>query len=446
MYRRLIYTFVLISVAIVAAAQSIIGTWSGDLKVSPQASLKIVFHIESENSIKIDSPDQGAFGLKGEIKYISPDSINMMMPQLNMSFAGHRNDNMIEGTFMQGGLKLPLVLSPDSCNRPQTPRPPFPYTTEEVSISYDDISLAGTLTIPENANSSTPVVVMVTGSGLQNRDEELFDHKPFAVIADFLARNGIASLRYDDRGGNGSTGSREHATTKDYASDAQAVIDFLRSTNRFGKIGLLGHSEGGVIAYMLAAKDRNLDFIVSLAGPVVKGTKTSGFQNKVLAITQGIPETVAEQFGKAVENAFEYKLQNGSLVSPSQDVIATVYPQCNESDITKVLAQTISNILCDGSQDDWVDFYLRYDPALDLAKVSVPAFLIYGEKDTQVPASLNVPITTAILPSGKIKEYPSLNHLLQHAITGGIGEYQTIEETISPEVLTDIVEFINTGQ
>lgn len=438
------YTLILVMifVAIMGKAQTITGTWSGDLKVSPQTSLKIVFHIDSENSITMDSPDQAAFGLKGEIIYNSEDSINMTLPQLNLSFAGRRNANRIDGTFKQGALKLPLILMANSNNRPQTPKPPFPYITEDVTVSHDDISLAGTLTIPENADSSTPVVVMVTGSGLQNRDEEMFDHKPFAVIADYLARNGIASLRYDDRGGNGSTGSREHATTKDFASDAQSVIDFLKTSNRFGKIGLLGHSEGGMIAYMLASKEHNLDYIISLAGPVIRGTKTSGFQNKVLALTQGIPETEAEQFGNAVESAFEYKLQNGALTSPSQQVLATVYPQCNDNEITKVLAQSINKILCDSSENDWIDFYFRYDPALDLAKIRVPAFLIFGEKDSQVPASLNMSVATATLPNAKIKQYPSLNHMLQHAVTGGIGEYQTIEETISPEVLADIVDFI----
>lgn len=446
MRNRYILSVALMVIAIVASAQSLIGTWSGDLKISPQASLKIVFHINSETSITMDSPDQAAFGLNGEIKFLSEDSISMSMPQLIMSYTGHRVDNKIEGTFQQGGMKLPLTLVAESRNRPQTPRPPFPYATEEVIVSYDDISLAGTLTIPENANSATPVVVMVTGSGLQNRDEELFDHKPFAVIADYLARNGIASLRYDDRGGNASTGSREHATTKDYASDAQAVIDYIRNLHKFGKIGLLGHSEGGMIAYMLASKDKNLDFIVSLAGPVVKGTKTSGFQNKVLALSQGVPEKEADQFGIAVERTFEYKLQNGALATPSEEVLTTVYPECNDNDITKVLAQSITNILCDGSHNDWIDFYFRYDPAIDLAKINIPAFLIYGENDSQVPASLNAPIATTILPTAQIKEYPSLNHMLQHAITGGLGEYQTIEETISPEVLADIVAFIKTVQ
>lgn len=442
MVKRCLCSLLAVAMAIVANAQSITGTWNGELKVSPQMALKLVFHINADNTVTMDSPDQGAYGIACEVVYLSQDSVNMKVSRLMMSYAGHLSGNVIDGTFQQGSMKLPLNLVRQKANRPQTPKPPFPYSTEEVRVSNGDVSLAGTLTVPENANQQTPVVVMVTGSGLQNRDEELFDHKPFAVIADYLARNEIASLRYDDRGGFESTGSREHATTQDYASDAQAVIDHVKNTRRFGKVGLIGHSEGGMIAYMLGDKEGNLDFIVSIAGPVVKGTKTSGFQNKVLALTQGIPEGEAGDFGAAVERAFEYKLQNGALSAPSEQLLVSIYPQAEDNEITKALAQSVTNILCDSSHNDWIDFYFRHDPADDLGKITIPAFLIYSEKDSQVPPMLNVPVATAILPHAQIKEYPTLNHMMQHSTTGGVGEYQSIEETISPEVLADIVTFI----
>lgn len=447
MKNRLGLIFATLLISLGASAQSLVGTWSGELKVSSQMSLKLVLHINDDNTVAMDSPDQGAYGIPGETVYLSADSINMKIPRLMMSYSGHLVDNRIEGIFKQGGMSLPLSLIHQKANRPQTPKPPFPYTTEDVTVNNTtDVSLAGTLTMPENAGNQPPVVVLVTGSGMQNRDEEIFGHKPFAVIADYLARNGIASLRYDDRGGFESAGSRDHATTGDYASDAQAVIDYIKSTGRFGKVGLIGHSEGGMIAYMLGAKGRNLDFIISIAGPAVKGTKTSGFQNKVLALTQGVPEAEAEQFGVAVEKAFEYKLQNGALSAPSEDVLLSVYPQSEENEITRALSQSLSNILCDASHNDWIDFYFRYDPADDMTNIKIPAFLIYGEKDSQVPPTLNVPTATATLPHAQIKVYPSLNHMMQHATTGQVNEYQSIEETISPDVLEDIAGFIKSVQ
>lgn len=391
-------------VTTLAAARDIAGDWSGKLQAGSIA-LKLVFHIPVDDSaVTMDSPDQGAFGIEGETVALTNDSISFRIPKLMMTYNGALKDGKLEGTFQQGGLKIPLVLERgvEKPKRPQTPQPPFPYKKEDVTISNTaaSSSLSGTLTIPENADASTPVVVFVSGSGLQNRDEELFEHRPFAVIADYLARNGIASLRYDDRGCGKSTGDVANATTADFASDAKAAIEWLRGQKRFGKTGIIGHSEGGIIAYMLGAEKKGPDFIISLAGSAVKGAEIIAYQNKYSMMKAGIPEKSAEEKAKAA-------VKHLSMQS-----------------------------------NPWMKYYLEYDPAAALGSLKIPAFIVYGEKDMQVPPALNIELAKRLAKKAEIREYADLNHLMQHAETGDMSEYSTIEETISPELLSDIVTFI----
>ncbi|MDE6368230.1 MAG: lysophospholipase, partial [Muribaculaceae bacterium] len=408
--------------------------------------LKLVFHIAKDKAVTMDSPDQGAYGIECNTVYLSSDSINVKVPSLRVNYAGHLTGDNIEGTFKQGMMKLPLVLEPgeNKAKRPQTPVAPFPYTTEDVKISNSDNSvvLAGTLTIPENATKKTPIVVMVTGSGLQNRDEELFEHKPFAVIADYLARNGIASLRYDDRGFGESTGDATQATTADFASDAKAVVDWIHSQRRFGKIGIIGHSEGGQIAYILGAKKHGPDFIVSIAGPSIKGTKTIAYQNKIALLKSAIPQQQAEDFETAIEKVLDYKLTHPNQSSVADTLVAELYPQHNDDLVTRQLATAIKTSLTTQDANPWMTYFLAYDPANDMKALKIPTLIIYGEKDRQVPPSLNAAPARKFAPKATVKEYPGLNHLMQHAVTGDVEEYKTIEETISPEVLSDIVNFI----
>ncbi len=388
------------------SAGNLDGDWSGKLAIGNGRSLKLVIHVdESVPAVKMDSPDQGAYGLDCMVQYLKEDSINFRIPNILMSYEGKIVDGKLTGTFQQGGLKLPLTFESGvkEANRPQTPQPPFPYSEVSVRIENKkgDCVLAGTLTLPDGYTDSTPVAVLVSGSGAQNRDEELFEHKPFAVIADYLARNGIASLRYDDRGFAESTGNRTAATTEDYASDTKAVADWLRNQRRLGKVGIIGHSEGGMIAYMLAASDDAPDFIVSIAGPAVDGAKILDYQNKIALMKTGMTEEQAEDHARAARQKIE-------------------------SDSTMT----------------WMQYFLKYDPASDISKIKIPAFIIYGNKDQQVPASLNYDTAKSLAPGATVKNYPGLNHMMQHAVTGGIEEYSEIEETISPELLSDITSFI----
>lgn len=393
-----------------ATAGNIEGTWHGTLKLNAM-KLSIVMHF-SDNACTLDSPDQGAKGIKGEVREITAEKVDVAFPTLNATYTGVLKDGKIEGTFTQMGYKLPLVLEKGQPVRirPQTPQPPFPYQTEEVSFvnTEDSASLAGTLTYPVGYNSKrkVPVVIMVTGSGLQNRDEELFEHKPFLVIADFLARNGIASLRYDDRGAGLSTGDIENVTTEGFCRDAAAGIAFLRKTGHFSKIGVLGHSEGGSIAFMLAAQ-KKCDFIVSMAGPGLRGDSIIVEQTNELLRQQGQPATMTVR----------------------------------QMRLTMLLQKT----------NPWYDYFVDFDPAPVIKQIKCPALLLNGDKDSQVMAVSNIPVIRALLSDNEkhqlpdnqvIKVYPGLNHLFQHCTTGMPAEYGSIEETISEEVLHDIAEWI----
>ena len=391
-------------VAIAARAQQISGTWNGQLDLQVM-KLNVVFHFD--NGCTLDSPDQGAKGIAGEVKELSDQRVEVAFPSIGAAFSGDLKDGQIVGTFRQMGAELPLTLKPGDIvrQRPQTPQPPYPYGAREVTFKNDEANatLAGTLTLPVGFESlkKRPVVLMVTGSGLQNRDEEIFDHKPFAVIADYLARHGIASLRYDDRGFGQSTGEVANATTADFAQDAEAGIRFLRSMN-FSRVGILGHSEGGSVAFMLGAKQA-VDFIVALAAPGIKGDTLLVEQTNALLQLSGQPATMT----------------------------------LKQMRLTMAMQET----------NPWFDFFTEYDPAADIAATKCPVFALNGSLDKQVLPESNLNAIrenlTVKTQNSKFKIYPSLNHLFQHATTGATTEYGTIEETISEEVLRDIAEWIN---
>ena len=391
-------TLALACIGITASAQNIRGTWSGELDAG-MMKLALMLHVDNDSTCRLDSPDQGAKDIAGQVAFISTDSILVKMPKLVALYGGRLVDGELRGTFVQGLTALPLTLKQGSLvrRRPQTPQPPYPYETEEVTFTNDKAgaTLVGTLTVPADAKC---VLLMVTGSGAQNRDEEVFEHNPFAVIADRLARAGIATLRYDDRATGKSVGGMDaNVTTKDFAEDAEAGIEWLRTSKRFKKVGILGHSEGGSIAFMLGAQ-KKVDFIVSLAGPAVKGDSVLLAQNKLLG-------------GDAVKDLTIEKLRE--------------MPQIKQS--------------------PWIQWFIDYDPQGDIAKITCPVMALNGCKDCQVVASQSVSALRRTLPPNKqnlIKQYDSLNHLFQHCQTGLPTEYGTIEETFSEEVIRDIITWV----
>lgn len=394
----------------VQSTTALLGSWSGKLNVGT-VSLTLVLHLEQADGyvkVSLDSPDQGAKGISAFKEFLSDDSLAVKVEAIGMTYRARLKDGKLDGIFSQNGFSTSLVLTRGvaEVKRPQTPQPPYPYKTEEVTFrnEADGATLAGTLTWPvgyDNQRKPT-VVLMVTGSGQQNRDEELFNHKPFFVIADYLARQGIATLRYDDRATAASVGGDAvNATTEDFMRDAAAGLDYLRNRKAFAKVGILGHSEGGLIAFMLGARQQT-DFIVSLAGSGVKGDTLLAAQgNRILAFS-------GQQADMTVE---KYRQQ-----------------------------ETVQQI-------PWLRWFIDYDPSSDITKTRCPVFALNGDRDCQVISSLNLTAIKRLLPSTEqnlVKEYPALNHLFQHCTTGLVTEYGQIEETIAPEVLSDIAEWIQT--
>ena len=397
--KKLFLSLALACVSDAISGQIISGTWNGELNAGVQ-KIPLVLNLTDDGKCTLDSPQQGAKRIPANVDFLSADSLKVSVSSLNASYAARLENGELKGTFTQNGFKLPLSLKPGEpakANRPQNPKPPYPYETKDVTFTNDKAgaTLVGTLTIPVDAKC---VLLMVTGSGAQNRDEEVFEHKPFAVIADRLARAGIATLRYDDRATGKSIGGMDaNATTKDFAEDAAAGIEWLRTSKRFKKVGILGHSEGGSIAFMLGAQKR-VDFIVSLAGPAVKGDSILLSQNKLLG-------------GETAKDL--------------------TIDQLRETPSIK--------------QSSWIQWFIDYDPQGDIAKTKCPVMALNGSKDCQVDAHQNLNALRRTLPKNKqnlIKQYDGLNHLFQHCQTGLPTEYGTIEETFSEEVINDIITWV----
>jgi len=424
------------------------GAWEGKLQVSPQVSLRLVFNInntDSKPTVTIDSPDQNAYGIPTVVNHLSADSLSVSVSQLKMSYVAGLHDGQFVGQFHQGALSLPLTLSPgkQEVKRPQTPKPPYTYTYRDLYIKNEagNSMLAGTLTLPKDFNpKKTPVVVMISGSGQQNRDEELFDHKPFAVIADRLAKAGIASFRYDDRGAGMSKGDINNATTADYASDARAIMNYLRDKEGMRKVGLLGHSEGASIAFILGASDKKKApaFIVTVGAPATRGDSILIDQNRVLLQASGIPEPIIDKYLSALGAMYEAKISEGR--DASMKLAMDLTAGWTDDSTLAPLGENLKTIAAD--KNVWLNYFISYSPAEDILKTKCPVFVAYGDKDTQVTSKLNEPIMRRLSPKSKIMVYPGLNHLMQHCTTGLVMEYGQIEETFAPEVMDDIVEFI----
>lgn len=450
--KRLLSSYIVCLFALTSFAQTT-QTWSGKLKLGAQ-ELSIGFTIKTlsdgQQSCTMDIPEQGAKDFPVQLVKNDVDSLIIAMPALQANYKGHKvSSESIKGYFTQIGYTFSLDLTPRkiTLSRPQTPTPPFAYKTQEVTFlsPKNNATLAGTLTYPIHYNEqnaqSTPVVLMVTGSGAQNRDEEVFDHKLFLVIADHLAKNGIASLRYDDRGFAASTGNIE-GTTDDNLADAEAGIQYLRSLKQFGKVGVLGHSEGGTIAFMLGAK-QNVDFIVSLAGAAARGVDLLVGQNKAILPLQGIPQEMANDYAKVLKEIFEDRIK-GTPVTDSAQYVAGLC-QSMQINLPAVLMANLEQCITSGGQ--WMDYFLAYDPSVAIRQITCPVMAVNGTLDVQVLAQDNLPVLQQHLPASEkhlIKEYDALNHFFQHCTPTTTLSYGQIEETISPEVLSDMVTWIQT--
>jgi pimeloyl-ACP methyl ester carboxylesterase len=443
-----------------ATAQELIykaqGIWSGQLEL-PTSKLEIIFKISTDKTgellSKMDVPLQSAKDLTVSKTTVKNDSLFLEVTMIMGSFRGaFETDKKIIGIWEQGGAKLPLVLEKTDkiikLNRPQTPQKPFPYIEKEVEYinSESGFKLAGTLTIPEDAKEC-PAVILITGSGAQDRDETIFEHKPFMVIADYLTKNGIAVLRVDDRGVGGSEGNVNNSTSEDFAGDVLAGIDFLKKSNFINhkNIGLIGHSEGGLIAPIVANNSDDVAFIVMLAGPGIVGEQILYQQGELMNRAAGMTDEQTKQNRKLQEAIFNILLNETDSVKQLDRLQRSfsngMYPMLNDEQ-KKLIDTKVAGI-----NTPWFKNFLVYNPYPTLTKITCPVLALNGEKDLQVPPKSNLEaIKNALTEGGNINfetiELENLNHLFQNCETGAVAEYAQIEETISPEVLEIIKDWI----
>jgi len=455
---------ILFSTQFLYSQDPIKGDWEGKLSVSG-IELRLVFHITNENGYggTMDSPDQGAYGIAlGEIT-LSDQKVSVKVPSIGGSYDGTVvNDSTMEGTWSQGPAQLALSLSKkkegevsSAPRRPQEPKPPYPYQEEEVNIKNEKagVTLAGTLTIPEG-DGPFPAAILVSGSGPQNRNEELLGHKPFLVLSDYLTRQGIAVLRYDDRGMGESTGNFANATSNDFADDAQTMLSWLQKHPKIipDKSGIIGHSEGGLIGPMVAKSFSQTGFLVLMAGPGINGEEILKLQTALIAKANGADKKEIEKtltfnsrafsIVKNEENVSEAKKQLDSMINEYLSGLSEEDRSLPENDSATLI------VAMERVNTNWFRYFLSYEPSSSLEKVKCPVLAINGEKDLQVPPKENLAaIESSLKKAGntnyKIKEFEGLNHLFQHSETGAPSEYATIEETFSEEVMKLIADWIN---
>ena len=440
----------------------LVGTWVGDLKAGALV-LRLVFNVSVTNGVlgaTMDSPDQGARGIPVSRVGLTGSDVVFEVKAAGGSYTGTlaADGSTIEGAWKQSGQSFPVTLSRQEgafvLDRPQEPKPPFPYTSVDVTFqnAKAGVTLAGTLTIPPGPGPF-PAVVLVTGSGPQDRNETLLGHKPFLVIADFLSRSGIAVLRYDDRGVGLSKGTFAGATTLDFADDAEAAFTFLAARPEVDRrrIGIAGHSEGGLIAPLVASRNPAVTFIVLLAGPGLPGDQLLLLQSEAIARASGEDEKSIAA-GSAL-NAALYAIARresdpAAITAQGRKVLEdALAAQTSLSEPDKAEARKgIDKALADLTAP-WFRTFLALDPAASLRTIRIPVLALDGTKDLQVPADADLAAIDAALKAAgntayRIMKMQGLNHLFQHAGTGLPDEYGKITETFAPEALTAVRDFI----
>jgi len=463
MKKIILLSLLLMACGLTAISQDVTGDWNGLLSVQG-LKLRLVFHVvktDNTYSATMDSPDQGAKDIP--MTAVSFDGKTLVVEHsiAKIVFTGIlTDDGKLTGEFAQAGMKFPMELTrealakPEALRRPQEPKPPYPYAEENIKFKNEKagITLAGTLTKP-NGKGPFMAVVLVTGSGPQNRDEELLGHKPFKVLADYLTRNGVAILRFDDRGCFESGGNFKSATSFDFATDAEAALDYLRTRSDINpvKIGIIGHSEGGIIAPMVATNTNKVAFIVLMAGPGISGSEILLRQQELIGNANGVdPEQVkiTKEVNTVVFDMVDKITNMDTLRVKIRDYLIEVSGKTPGMDIPA--GQSLTDVIDAQTEqilNPWMLNFLRYNPAPTLTKVKCPVLAIIGSKDLQVPADVNLKAIEQALIKGKnkhfvVKELTGMNHLFQDCQTGSPNEYAVIEQTISPSVLDLIATWI----
>lgn len=458
-YKLIIIGFITFLGIINLSAQDITGSWNGILKVQ-SIEIPVVFHISKVNDLYIstmDSPSQGAMGLSTDKTIFENDTLKIEMSSIGVVYEGTFDDELIKGVFTQGGLSLPLELTKGKYKQKiklQEPSKSFPYLSEEVFFENEkagNIKLAGTLTIPRGVNNP-PVAILITGSGAQNRDEEILGHKPFLVLSDYLTKKGVAVLRYDDRGVAKSEGNFSAATSFDFADDVEAAISYLKTRKDvvdIDKIGLIGHSEGGMIAPIVASKNKDVSFIVLLAGPGIIGKEVLMTQTRKAFELNGISEKDIDLNEKYSNKIYDVCLDYKGEKSKQEIIAIFNEMKDNSSEILKAqltneaIQKQIKTIT-----SPWMLTFIKFDPIEYLSKVNCPVLAINGAKDSQVLSKVNLEgiengLKMANNKDVTINELEDLNHLFQTSKTGSFSEYASNKETFSPVALKIISDWIN---
>jgi pimeloyl-ACP methyl ester carboxylesterase len=441
------------------AGNEIVGNWQGKLEVMPGTEMTVVFRIsESDGALTalMDSPDQGATDIHVSSVSYQNKTLVLECNSIRGRYEGLMQENRtIKGTWSQAGRDYELVLAmvdrpAEPVRRPQEPVEPFPYDATEVEFRNEKagVKLAGTLTVPE-AEGKYPAVVLISGSGAQNRDEMILGHKPFLVLADHLTRKGIAVLRYDDRGVGGSTGDPSNATSESFAGDVMAAVEFLKTQDRVdpARIGLIGHSEGGIIAPMVATRTKDVSFIVLLGAPGVPGTELLYLQGEKLRRAAGQSEEQVQAGRKLQEKLFEIALSDKLESQKRREMTAEIKTMVEDGSLGEELTEEAIEAQVLMMVSPWMKFFLAHDPGPVLRKVRVPVLAVTGELDLQAPPEQNLPKIEAALARGGNPRYmtaelPGLNHMFQTAETGLVQEYGKIEETFAPHALETVSGWI----
>lgn len=447
-----------------SAPQRLAGTWLGTLKVSV-TEVRLVFNVKAgaDGSLEatVDSPDQGATGLPVSRISLEQDRVMLALDKLQARFEGtvKEDNSVLDGKWIQSGVSLPLVMKRvaevPKLHRPQEPRKPYPYGEEELTYRNvaDDVTLAATLTLPRGSGPF-PAAILISGSGAQDRNETVFGHRPFLVLADFLTRRGIAVLRADDRGIGGSTGSSANATSEDFARDVLAGVAFLKTRKEIDpdRIGLIGHSEGGVIAPMAAVRSQDVSFMVLMAGPGVSGARIIEGQITRLLKAAGaeqalIDATLATQ--RQVCDIATHGTDVQAMRTQIRGVMTESMSRLGEKEKAALgYSDTFAEVQAAAAVSPWFRFFVSYDPRPTLMKVGCPVLAVNGALDVQVWADENLPAIEEALKAGgnpdvTIRKLSGLNHLFQTASTGDIREYARIEETFAPKALETIAQWID---
>ena len=447
------------------AQKNISGIWQG--KISAGVDLTAFFHIKEEGkniSATLDFPDGGIRDMSASSIAIKEDSILVEVPKLNGKYLGRIiNDSTINGYWIQGQqflLNLHKVKEMILAKRPQTPKPPFPYKSENIVYFNSDKSIqyGATMTIP-NGKGPFPAVLLITGSGQQNRDEEILQHKPFAVIADYLTKRGFVVLRVDDRGMGQTTGDVLSATSRDFANDAEVSLDYLKKRKEVDnkKIGLLGHSEGGMIAQIIASERKDINFLVFLAAPGENNLNLMKDQNEAILAKVGMSKSYIDQYLELYTKLLSSVIKSDSLEEAKQNASKLIDEWRAKTPSNVVTGTTgitneetkqrFINAFVPAVYSPWFKYFLSYDPDPILQKISAKVLALNGNKDIQVVSKTNLPAMESSLKKSQsndydIKELKGLNHLFQHCKICNVQEYGYLEETIAPEVLNMIGDWL----